>query len=375
MKELSIGDRKVGEGHPAFMVAELSGNHHQNFEEAVELVHAAKEAGADAVKLQTYTPDTLTLRSDNKWFVVGGKDQPDSWKNRTLYDLYGQAYTPWDWQPKLKSLADKLGIILFSTPFDDSAVDFLTKMDVPCFKVASYEAIHIPLLRKIAEAGKPVIMSIGFADLKEAELAVETLRSHGTGELAVLHCVTAYSDKPDLSAMNLETIKDIRERFKVVSGFSDNNAGIVTPIIAVALAGASVIEKHLTLKRAEGGPDARFSLEPNEFAEMVERIRLGETEGHERALEGIATAKDVEQALGEVHYGAVNEKDAENRFFRPSVWAKKDIARGEVFTRENIRIARPQGGLPPKDFETLLGKRAAADISFATPLSWDLVES
>lgn len=361
----------MGEGHPCFVVAELSGNHHQNYDEAVALVKAAKEAGADAVKLQTYTADTITLNSDKDWFIVKGKDQPDLWKKRTLYDLYTKGNTPWDWQPKLKKLADEIGIILFSSPFDDTAVDFLEKIDVPCYKIASYEAIHIPLLEKVAKTKKPVIMSIGFASLDEVTLAVETLRKNGCGDIAVLHCITAYSDKPKFEESNLKTIEDIKNRFGVVAGFSDNNAGVEIPVLAVA-AGASIVEKHFILDRKSGGPDARFSIEPRELKEMVDIIRRVEKEGP-GAIDSIISEADRDKAVGRVQYGAASEQEKENEFFRPTLWVKKDMKAGEIFSKENTRVARPSSGLHSMHWPEILGKKASRNIEAATPMSWDLV--
>jgi len=369
----SVGDRQIGEGNPCFIIAEISGNHHQKYEEAEALVRAAKEAGADAVKLQTYTADTITLDSDKEHFFVGGKDQPDTWKKRTLHELYREAHTPWEWQPRLKKLADELGFILFSSAFDESSVDFLETMEVVLYKVASYEVVHIPLLRRIAQTKKPVIMSTGFASLEEIDLAVRTLREEGSESLALLHCVTAYSDTPRMEEMHLATIRDMRERFGVVTGFSDNNAGILAPVIAATAAGAALVEKHLTLSRAAGGPDARFSLEPDELKDMVTRIRRGEREGTDNAIAGIGTKEDITEALGTVHYGPASERERENIFFRPSLWVKKAMKKGEAFTLENVRVARPHHGLFPKDLETVLGKNAATDIEAATPLRQELI--
>ncbi|MDP2641222.1 MAG: N-acetylneuraminate synthase family protein [Candidatus Yanofskybacteria bacterium] len=374
---MNIQNREIGTGHPCFVIAELSGNHHQRYEEAVELIKQAKEVGADAVKLQTYTPETITLNSDREWFVVSSKgDQPDSWKNRTLHDLYATACTPWEWQPKLKRLADELGIILFSSPFDETAVDFLEAMEVPCYKVASYEAVHIPLLRKVASKGKPVIISIGYASLREAEFAVQTLRQGGAGELAVLHCVTSYADTPRVEHMNLRTIQDIAERFSVITGFSDNNGGIEAPVAAVVAGGAKVLEKHFILDRSSGGPDERFSLEPAEFKRMIELIKSAEAGDGDAVLREVGV-KDAERAMGAIHYGPASPQERDNIRFRPGVWAKVDIGKGETLTRENIRVARPAGpagSLMPKDFEKLLGMTAKEDIAFATPLSWNLIE-
>jgi pseudaminic acid synthase len=371
----SVKGRRVGGDAPCFIIAEISGNHHQKYEEAAELVRAAKAAGADAVKLQTYTADTITLNSDKEYFRVSGKDQPDTWKGETLYNLYKVAYTPWEWQPKLKKLADELGIFFFSSPFDDTAVDFLEdQVGVSFYKVASYEAVHIPLLRKIASKQKPVVLSIGFATEEEVALAIETLKESGAPEVLVLHCVTAYSDVPDLAHMNLSTIDNIRTRFGVEAGFSDNNAGIVAPIIAAVVHKAAAVEKHLILSRGEGGPDARFSLEPGELRDMIVRIREGEKNGIESALQGVGTDVDIALAVGKVCYGPASPQEAENRVFRPSIWVKKEVKKGDTFTLENIRVARPGHGLAPKYFDKVLGLSAAQDIEFATPLSLELIE-
>jgi N-acetylneuraminate synthase len=369
-----IGAHAVGSGAPVFVVAEISGNHHQRYEEAQALVRAAKDAGANAVKIQTYTPDTITLNSSSTPFIVKGADQPEDWKGERLFDLYQRAHTPWEWQPKLRRFADELGITLFSTPFDDSAVDFLEhKVGVPCYKIASYEAVHIPLLRAVARTGKPVILSIGYASVQEAAEAIQTLRDGGAHDIATLHCVTAYSRVPDLAHMNFATIADIRKRFQVVAGFSDNNGGILAPIIAAVSFDASIIEKHLILSRKEGGPDAQFSLEPEEFADMVRRIRLGEKRGVEAAIDSLGTSASVEEARGSVHYGPASPQEMENIIFRPSIWAARDIRGGEEFTAQNIRIARPGHGLAPKHWDAVVGKHARRDITFATPLLQDLI--
>ena len=363
---MHIGTREIGLGHPCFIVAELSGNHRGSFDEAVALVTAAKEAGADAVKLQTYTEDTITLNSDKEWFLVEGKDNPDAWKHRTLYDLYTKSKTPWDWQPKLKKLADELGIIFFSSPFDETAVDFLEEMQVPCYKIAAYEATDFVLLRKVAQTGKPVIISFGYSSETEVEFALETLRKFGTEEIVGLHCVTGYAAEPKLEDMRLSNIRDLQERFHVVAGFSDNNAGIDIPLMAVA-SGASVIEKHFILDRKKGGPDAQFSLEPAELKTLVSRIRALET-GKEKV--------DVrDAALGTPHYGPTNELEEYNKRWRRSLFVGKDIKKGELFTKENVRDVRPAFGLETKHYDEVVGKRASRDIEFATPLSWEMIES
>lgn len=365
MTHITIGNRKVGQGHPCLVVAELSGNHLGNFDEAVALVHKAKEADADAVKLQTYTEDTMTLNSDKEWFIVEGKDNPELWKNRTLYDLYTKGKTPWEWQPKLKKLADELGIIFFSSPFDETAVDFLEGVGVPCYKIAAYEATDFVLLRKVAQTGKPVIISFGYSSEAEVLFALDTLRTFGAKDIAALHCVTGYAEQPKLEDMHLSNIRDLRERFGVVSGFSDNNAGIEVPLMSVA-SGASIIEKHLILDRSKGGPDAQFSLEPGELQELVSRIRAVES--------GTEKISIPERALGTPHYGPTNQLEEYNKRWRRSLFSGADIKKGEVFTKKNVRDVRPAFGLETKYYDEVLGKRATKDIAFATPLSLDMIE-
>lgn len=351
---IKIGNRTVGRGHSCFVIAEVSCNHRQSYEDAVKIVEAAAEAGADAIKLQTYTPDTLTINSDKPYFFLEGEEVPGSWKKQNLYELYGTAYTPWEWHAPLKELAESRGLSFFSTPFDESAVEYLQELNVPCFKIASYEATHTPLLSAVAATGRPVIISVGFATIDEVELAVSTLREHGASQIAVLHCVTTYSDSPEPADFRLSTIRDIEERFGVVSGLSDNNAGIEFPILSVA-AGASIIEKHLLLDRKDGGHDVRFSLEPSEFKAMVKGIRR------------------VEAALGQPHYGPASSSEEKYRLLRRSVFVVKDIEAGDTFDRENVRVIRPAHGLPPCHFNDVLGKRARVTIERGTPLSWDLV--
>lgn len=344
-----FGPRMIGKNQPCFIVAEVSGNHHQKYDEAEALVRAAAKAGADAVKLQTYTPDTLTIDCDDEAFMVKGKDNPDSWKGRTLYQLYQEAYTPWEWQPKLQKVAEECGILFFSSAFDDSSVEFLENMNVPGYKIASYELTHLPLLERIAQTKKPVIASVGFSTLEEITEAVKTLKEHGCDNLALLHCVTSYSDNPQTEDMHLATIHDLAERFNVSSGFSDNNAGIEIPIAAVA-SGASIIEKHLILDRTSGGPDAKFSLEPAELQEMVRRIR------------------SLEQMRGSVAYGPLNEAEKYNQRFRRSIFVTADIKQGETFSEKNIQVIRPALGLPSRHWHSILGKTASADLRRGTPL-------
>ena len=342
------GSRRIGWGEPVYIVAELSANHNQDFEQAVALIHAAKEAGADAVKLQTYTPDTLTIPSDKEYFRIGGGTL---WDGRTLYDLYGEAYMPWEWQPKLKEIADDIGIDLFSTAFDLTAVDFLEEMGVPVHKVASFEIVDIPLIEKMARTGKPLIISTGMATLGEIEEAVQAARRAGATQIALLKCTSAYPAPPE--EMNLRTIPHLSEAFGVPVGLSDHTLGIAVPVAAVAL-GACIVEKHFTLSRDIPGPDSAFSLEPQEFKAMVEAIRT------------------AEKALGEVHYG-VSEREAQSRIFRRSLFVVRDMRAGEVFTDENVRSIRPGYGLPPKYLPEILGRRAVKDIEKGTPLNWRLI--
>ena len=278
--------------------------------------------GADAVKLQTYTPDTITIRSDREYFRIGGGTL---WDGRTLYDLYGDAYTPWEWQPKLKQAADSLGMDLFSSPFDATAVDFLEKMNVPAYKLASFELVDIPLIRRMARTGKPLIISTGMATLEEIDEALAVARAAGATEIALLKCTSAYPAPPD--EMNLRTITEMVRRYKVPVGLSDHSMSIAVPVAAVAL-GASIIEKHITLSRSEQGPDSSFSIEPDEFKAMVEAIRI------------------AEKALGQIHFG-VSTQEESSRVFRRSVFVVQDVKSGEVFTEENVRSIRPGHGQRP----------------------------
>ena len=345
---IEIGRRRIGAGEPVYCIAEVSANHHQNFETAVRIVQAAKDAGADAVKLQTYTPDTITIQSNRECFQVGGGTL---WDGRSLYDLYKEAYTPWEWQPKLKKVADDLGMQCFSSAFDASAVDFLETMDVPAHKVASFELVDLPLIQKMAATGKPLIMSTGMATLEEIEEAVRTARRAGATQIALLKCTSAYPAPAD--EMNLRTIPELARRFDVPVGLSDHTMGIAVPVAAVSL-GACIIEKHLTLARAAGGPDSAFSLEPEEFRAMVEGVRT------------------AEKALGSVHFG-VSERESRSRVFRRSLFVVRDVKKGELFTSENVRSIRPGDGLHTRHLAEVLGKTAALDIVQGTPLSWDLV--
>lgn len=344
---ITINGRNIGAGKPVYMIAEMSANHGQNFERALNIIRTAHEAGADAIKLQTYTADTLTINCSNRYFQIEGT----LWNGRTLYDLYGEAYTPWDWQPRLKQAANDLGMDLFSTPFDSTAVDFLEHMTVPVHKVASFEIVDLPLLRKIASTGKPVIMSTGMSTLAEIEEAVQTLREGGCGGLALLKCTSAYPAPPEEA--NLLTIPHLAQAFGTPVGLSDHTLGVAVPAGAVAL-GACIIEKHFTLARADGGPDSAFSLEPAEFRQMVDAVRT------------------VEKAVGSVHYG-VSENELKSRTFRRSLFVVKDMKAGEMFTGENVRSIRPGYGLHTRYLPEILGRQASRDIEMGTPLDWSLL--
>lgn len=348
MNSLQIEGKTIGQGSPCYIIAEMSGNHNQSYEKAVEIIHAAKEAGADAIKLQTYTPDTITIDCDNEYFRI---ENESVWSGQTLYELYGQAYTPWKWQPRLKEEAGKLGLTLFSTPFDNTAVDFLTEMDVPAFKVASFELTDLPLIEYIAMKGKPLIISTGMGTLTEIKEAVQAVRRNGNSQLALLKCVSDYPSLPD--DMNLHTIPDIAENFGVPAGLSDHTPGHEIAIAAVAL-GACIIEKHFTLRRSDGGPDAFFSMEPGEFRDMVRGIRL------------------IEKSLGSIRYEPT-DRELKNKIFRRSLFVVKDVKAGERITSDNVRSIRPGYGLSPKHLKEVTGKTFKKDTARGTPLSWDLI--
>ena len=334
--------RRIGPGEKAFIVAEMSGNHNQSYEKAEKIIDAAADAGADAIKLQTYTAGTITLDCKSDYFKL--KKGP--WKGMTLHELYEKAHTPWDWQPKLKKYAESKGLFFFSTPFDAIAVDFLEKMDVPLYKVASYELGHIPLLKKIARTKKPVLLSRGLSSPAEIELAVKTLRENGSTAIAVLHCIASYPAKPE--EMNLAVIPDLGKRFNVIPGISDHSLGSTAAVAAVSL-GAKVFEKHLILSRKDESPDASFSAEPEEFGELVQKVR------------------DAEKMVGKVHY-APSKGEEKNQIFKPSIWVVKDVKKGEVFSENNIAIRRPGNSLAPKLFESVLGKMASKDLKKCSPL-------
>lgn len=348
-RSIQIGSRTIGPGAPVYVIAELSANHRQAFQHAVKIIEQAREAGADAVKLQTYTPDTITLRSDSELFRIG---EGSLWSGRTLHDLYSEAFTPWEWQPRLQEAALALGLDLFSSPFDASAVEFLERMQVPAYKIASFELVDLPLIRLAAATGKPLIISTGMGTQQEIAEAVAAAREAGAGGLVLLKCTSSYPAAPE--EMNLRTIPDLAERFDAAVGLSDHTTGVAVAAAAVSL-GACVVEKHLTLRRADGGPDAAFSLEPHEFKQMVGAIRT------------------VERALGRVQYGASEREKASLRY-RRSLFLSEDVAKGDILTAANVRSIRPAQGLAPKHYEQVLGRRAASAAKAGTPLSWDLIE-
>ncbi len=331
-----------------YVIAEMSANHNGDYQKAVEIIHAAKEAGADAIKVQTYTPDTITLNCRNDYFRVKGGM---IWDGQYLCDLYAQAMTPWEWQPKLKELADKIGLDFFSTPFDDSAVDFLEEMNVGLYKIASFELVDIPLLEKVASTRKPVIMSTGMGTLAEIDKAVRALRENGSSEISLLRCVSSYPAKAE--NMNLRTIPHLGKSFNCRVGLSDHSMDLSVPISAVAL-GATIIEKHFCLSRDDKGPDSAFSLEPLEFKLLCDNIRI------------------TEKSLGVVTYD-LSESEIPSRNGRKSLWVSEDISAGSTFSDKNIKCVRPGYGLPPEYLRVVLGRIARRDYVKGTPLTWDMI--
>ncbi|HLX85536.1 MAG TPA: pseudaminic acid synthase [Terriglobales bacterium] len=345
---IEIGNRRIGQGSPTYCIAEMSANHNQDFNHAVRIIEAAKDAGADAVKVQTYTADTMTLKSDKEYFRIAGGTL---WDGQSFHDLYLQAFTPWEWQPELKKIANRLGMDFFSSAFDDSAVEFLEKMDVPAHKVASFELVDVGLIRTMARTGKPLIMSTGMATEAEITEAVEAARGAGASQLVLLKCTSAYPAPAEEA--NLLTIPALASRFDCPVGLSDHTMGIAVPVAAVAV-GACIIEKHLCLRRSDGGPDGAFSLEPAEFKAMVDSVRI------------------AEKALGSVQF-ATGAREDSSRKFRRSLFVVEDVKEGELFTRKNVRSIRPADGLHPRHLDQVLGKPAACDVERGTPLSWPLV--
>jgi N-acetylneuraminate synthase len=343
-----IAGRPIGPGHPPYVVAEMSGNHNGDIQRALDLITAAAAAGADAVKIQTYTADTLTLDHDGPGFRIEG----GLWDGRRLHELYAEAHTPWDWHARMFGHAREAGITLFSSPFDSTAVDLLESLGAPAYKIASFELVDLPLIRRCAATGKPLVMSTGMASPEEIAEAVETARDAGARDLVVLHCTSAYP--APMSSMNLATLPDMAQRFGVLPGLSDHTLGIAASVAAVAL-GAVFIEKHFTLRRADGGVDSAFSLEPGELADLVRSCR------------------GAWEALGGVTYGP-GEAEAGNAGMRRSLYVSAPVLKGEVLTAANIRSVRPGHGLAPRHYDAVLGRRATRDIPFGEPLDWSMVE-
>ena len=348
MQTVKIKNRMIGEGYPTYIIAEMSANHAGSIERAKDIIRAAKEAGADCVKIQTYTPDTLTIDCHNEYFRV----KNGTWEGENLYSLYGKAYTPWEWQKELKEEADRIGIDFFSTPFDKTAVDFLEEIGSEFYKIASFEMIDLPLIEYVASKGKPIIMSTGMASLEEIKEAVETVRNVGNNQLILLKCSSAYPAISD--DMHLSTISDMKERFEIPIGLSDHSMGSLGASVAVSL-GASVIEKHFCLSREIENPDASFSMTPEEFKQMVQDVR------------------NVEKALGVPTYG-VSKQEENSMVFRRSVFVTEDVKKGECFTEDNTRIIRPGYGIKPKYYKDILGTVAAGDVKRGTPFDFELLE-
>ncbi|SYZ74698.1 Pseudaminic acid synthase [Candidatus Zixiibacteriota bacterium] len=349
MKDIMIGARLIGEGKPPFIVAEMSGNHNQSLERALAIVEAAAKAGAHGLKIQTYTAETMTLDINRGEFHIG--DETSLWKGKSLYQLYDEAHTPWEWHRPILDRCRELGLIGFSTPFDLTAVDFLETLDVPCYKIASFENTDLPLIRRVAATGKPMIISTGMAGIGDLEETIRTARENGCHDIILLKCTSSYPATPENS--NLRTIPHLRDLFDLPVGLSDHTLGIGAAVAGVAF-GAAVIEKHFTLSRAEGGVDAAFSLEPEEMKMLVEETG--------RAF----------QALGKISYGT-SEKEKKSLQFRRSLYVGADMKAGEMFTTENLRDIRPGYGLSPKYYDVVLGERVSRDVAKGTPVSWELI--
>ncbi|CBZ04607.1 pseudaminic acid synthase [Clostridium botulinum] len=348
-KNIKIQNFEINENSKTFIIGEISANHNGSFDNAVKLIKAAKDAGVDAIKLQTYTADTITINCNNEHFQI---KQGTLWDGRTLYDLYKEAYMPWEWQPKLKKIAEEEGLICFSSPFDKTAVDFLENMDVPAYKIASFEITDIPLIEYVASKGKPIIISTGIATMTDIELAINACKRVGNNEIILLKCTSAYPSP--LEDVNLKTIPNIKKTFNVIAGLSDHTLGIEVPIAAVTL-GAKVIEKHIILSKKDGGPDAAFSLEPHELKNMVQSIR------------------NIEKAIGRVTYD-LTEKQQKSREFSRSLFIVKDIKVGEKFTKENVKSIRPAFGLHPNYINDIVGKTCIENLKKGTPLKWEYIK-
>ncbi len=349
MKDIKIENYTIGATHKPFVIAEMSGNHNQSLDRALAIVEAAAQSGAHAIKLQTYTPDTMTINAKGGLFDIN--DATSLWAGRNLYDLYKEAHTPWEWHKPIFDKAKELGLVVFSTPFDESAVDFLESLNVPAYKIASFENTDWPLLKKVAKTGKPVIMSTGLAKLSDIDEAVNVLRSNGCSDLVLLKCTSTYPATPENTHLN--TIPHLRDMFHCHVGLSDHTMGIGAAVASVAL-GACVVEKHFTTSRADGGVDSAFSIEPHELKSLVIES--------ERAF----------LAMGKVFYGVQKDEEKSLRFKR-SLYIVEDVKAGDTLTQNNLRVIRPGDGLQPKFYETLLGKKVSQDIKAGTPLQWEIL--
>lgn len=347
-KEIRIGKHVISDENSVYVVAEMSANHNMDYHRAEAIIDAAAQAGADAVKIQTYTPDTITIDCNEDCF----KTQSKLWEGMTLYELYKQAYTPWEWQENLKKYANERGLDFFSSPFDVTAVDFLEQLDVPAYKIASFEINDIPLIRKVAKTGKPIIISTGIAYMEDIELALRVCKEEGNDNVILLKCVSEYP--ASYEQMNLRVIPNMRQTFNCITGLSDHSLGTETAIASVAL-GAKMVEKHLTLSRSDGGADAEFSMEPEEFGLMVMQIR------------------NIEKALGRVTY-ELTEKQVRSREGSRSLFVVKDIQKGDIFSEENVKSIRPGIGLHTKYYSDILGKTAKCNIKKGTPMNWKYLE-
>ena len=347
---MKIKRRSISIKKPPFIIAEMSGNHNHSLDRALKIVKEVKKSGADAIKLQTYTPETITLNSNRKEFFINNKN--NIWKGQTLHNLYSKGYTPWEWHEKIFNYANNLGLICFSSPFDESAVDFLTKLKVPAFKIASFENNHLPLIKKIAKTNKPIIMSTGMATLKELNESIKIIRNNSSGSFALLKCTSTYPADPKNN--NLNTILDLKKRFKCEVGLSDHTLENAVAITSIGI-GATIIEKHFTLNRSEGGVDSKFSLEPHEFKNLVH------------------ACKESWVAKGDYFYGPTKDEKPSIKF-RRSIYAKKNINKNEKFSKDNITVIRPANGLHPRYYFKLLGKRAKRNIKFSEPLSFSMIK-
>ena len=342
---ITIDSHAIGHSEPCYVIAEISANHHHDIQEAIDLIHIAKDSGADAVKIQTYTPETLTIDCQNEYFQIG---KGTIWEGKNLYQLYAEAYMPWDWTPRLIEESKKIGITLFSSPFDSTSVDFLENLDMPAYKIASFELVDHPLIARVAKTGKPVIMSTGMGTLEEIEEAVEVLKTNGCSEYALLKCTSSYP--APANEANLARIADMAERFQCPVGLSDHTMGASVPTVAVGL-GACIVEKHFTKSRAIPGPDSGFSMEPDEFKKMVQSVRI------------------AEQAVGEITY-ELTDKEKNSRIFRKSIFVVENIKAGETLSPKNTRVIRPGYGMEPKYIDQVMGKTAKTNIEKGSPLTW-----